>query len=57
MRVPMMNNYMTQTLILNYLTGGSCFSSVLQTNGHVFSSPVQKSIKLFGITVDDRLCL
>ena len=33
MRTPMMNNYMTQTLTLNYLTGGSCIISMLQTNG------------------------
>ena len=33
MRMPMMNNYMTHTLTLNCLTGGSCISSILQTNG------------------------
>ena len=32
MRMPTMNNYMTQTLTLNYLTGGSCISLMLQTN-------------------------
>ena len=26
-------NYMTHTLTLNYLTGGSCISQILQTNG------------------------
>ena len=33
MRMPMMNNYMTKILILNYLIGGSHISSILQTNG------------------------
>ena len=33
MGMPIMNNYMTQTLILNYWTGGSRISPILQTNG------------------------
>ena len=33
MHMPMMNNHMTPTLTLNYLTGGSCISLILQTNG------------------------
>ena len=33
MRMPMMNNYITHTLTLNYLTGGSCISLILQTDG------------------------
>ena len=28
----------------------------IENTDHVFSFPVQKSIELFGITVDDRLC-
>ena len=30
---------------------------IIGNTDHVFSFPVQKSVELFGITVDDRLCL